>query len=303
MSMPSEVPVPSANNEPLRGLPPVAPPSGRFIVQLFLVPGLIVAVAVLILLGFKFLVGGTRTAEAYLKDLDNANPDVRWRAASDLAQTLQRPESLALASDPKFGLDLADRLQAALDDIKKDEEATAKRTQKLAELERQAAWRALEPKRNYVLFLSASLGSMTVPVGAPLLGEIATNDRGGDPKGIALRRRRAVWALANLGDNLGRFQQLSATEKDAAIARLEQEAAGKGKRAEWAAAALAYLKDKKPLGVDRALAECAQDSDPFLRELVAFALKYWDGDEIEPTLVKLSRDTGEGTTIEVGEGD
>ena len=42
--MQSEAAVPGNNDVP-RGLPPVTPPSGRFIVQLFLVPGVIVAVA------------------------------------------------------------------------------------------------------------------------------------------------------------------------------------------------------------------------------------------------------------------
>src|SRR6266404_6979094 len=127
MSMQPEAPVPSANESP-KGLPPVAPPSGRFIVQLFLVPGLIVAVAVLILLGFKFLVGGTRTPQEYLRDLDDPNPDVRWRAASDLAQVLNRPESLALASDPKFGLELTSRLRDTLAEINYEEKLARKRT-------------------------------------------------------------------------------------------------------------------------------------------------------------------------------
>src|SRR5712671_5220379 len=104
MSMQPEAPVPSANESP-KGLPPVTPPSGRFIVQLFLVPGLIVAVAVVILMGFRYLVGGSRSTEHYLRDLDNPNADIRWRGAHDLAQVLKRPESLALASDPKFALD------------------------------------------------------------------------------------------------------------------------------------------------------------------------------------------------------
>jgi hypothetical protein len=283
----------------------VAPPSGRFIIQLFLVPGLIVAVAVLILLGFKSLVGSTRTADEFLRDLDSSNSDVRWRAASDLAQVLKRPESLALASDPKFGLDLAERLQAGLDEIKKDEDAARKKTQRQGKDEQDAAWRSLAPKRSYVLFLSACLGNMAIPVGAPILCDMATDDKGPDPKSVALRRRRAVWSLANLGDNLSRYRELPERDRAEVASVLEREAGGHGKRAQWARAALAYLKDKKSLGVDRALAQTARpsDGDPYLRELVAFALKYWEGDEVEPTLAELARDPGEGTTIEVSEDD
>ena len=84
------------------GLPPVVAPSGRFIAQLFLVPGLIVAAAVVVLLAFSWLAGGRRSPEAFLRDLDSTNPDIRWRTASDLAQVLRRdPE---LASNADFGL-------------------------------------------------------------------------------------------------------------------------------------------------------------------------------------------------------
>src|SRR5207302_117404 len=83
--------------------------------------GLIVAVAVLILLGFRYLVGGARTTENYLRALDSPNADIRWRGAHDLAQVLKRPESLALASDPHFALDLAERLRRALDELDRAE--------------------------------------------------------------------------------------------------------------------------------------------------------------------------------------
>src|SRR5205823_2534277 len=100
----------SENQTP--GLPPVVPPSGRFIAQLFLVPGLIVAGAVIVLLGFTWLSGGNRGAKAFLRDLDSGNPDIRWRTASDLAQVLKRDEKLA--ADPAFGLELAGLLKRAL---------------------------------------------------------------------------------------------------------------------------------------------------------------------------------------------
>jgi hypothetical protein len=294
MSMQSQVPPPSANEAP-KGLPPVAPPSGRFIVQLFLVPGLIVAVALLIVLGIKFLVGGTRTPEEFLKDLDNPNPDIRWRAASDLAQVLKRPESLELASDPKFGLDLAQRLETALKELHEGDKTAGKPGKKEADAEQD------------VMFLSACLGNMTLPVGADLLCTIARDTRGKDPKAVALRRRRAVWSLANLGDNLDRFKQLAPDQQKEIMGQLAADAKGSGSRAKRAEISLNYLKsnDKKLLKVDQALAECIEpeDGDPFLREMVAFALRYWDGDLVEETLEKLSRDQGRGAAVEVGEAD
>jgi hypothetical protein len=299
MSMQPEAPVPSAN-EPSKGLPPVAPPSGRFIVQLFLVPGLIVAVAVLILVGFKFLVGGTRTPNEFLRDLDSPNPDVRWRAASDLAQVLNRPESLALASDPRFGLELASRLQDTLVDINNEEKLARKRTRPDTKKPPPPSGQLLAPKRRYALFLINCLGNLTVPVGAPLLCEVAQNTDGTDVKWIALRRRRAVWALANLGNNLHRFQELSTAEQEAVLAILESEvSASREERASAARSALEYLKGKQPLHVDETLVQCAADNDPFLRVMVAFALKYWDGPQVQRTLWKLSGDDGHGEAIEV----
>src|SRR5437899_3558172 len=109
--------------EPSKGLPPVQAPSGRHIAQLFLIPGLIVAGAVTILLGFSWLAGGSRTPEQFLKNIDSANPDVRWRAANDLAQVLKRDDKLA--ADSSFGLRLAERLARALEELEKDEKTHA----------------------------------------------------------------------------------------------------------------------------------------------------------------------------------
>src|SRR4051812_24089917 len=112
-------PPPTTNGQ---GLPPVQPPSGRQILRLFVVPALIVLVLVgLFLVGpslarglgrlFGLASADTRSADGFLRDLDSSNPEVRWRAASDLAQVLLRkPE---LASDADFALALAERLRSA----------------------------------------------------------------------------------------------------------------------------------------------------------------------------------------------
>ena len=117
-SSPPPAPITQA---PVRGLPPVTPPSGRFIAQLFLVPGMIVLVAVVMLLAFRYLLGGGYVPANFLKQLDSDNADIRWRGASDLAQVLKRPESMHLKSDPAFALDLAQRLRTGLDDLIQEE--------------------------------------------------------------------------------------------------------------------------------------------------------------------------------------
>src|SRR6266545_4835536 len=119
--MQSNTPAPVDSNGAPKGLPPVAPPSGRFIAQLFIIPMLIVAVGALIILGSSYLVRSSHTPQKFLDSLDSDNPEIRWRGAHDLAQVLKRPESIALASDVTFALDLAERLERAVAELEKAE--------------------------------------------------------------------------------------------------------------------------------------------------------------------------------------
>src|SRR5262249_31744964 len=115
---------------------------------------------------------------------------------------------------------------------------------------------------------------------------------------------QALWALANLGDNLKRFQRLIPERQQMVLAELQAEGDGVGERAEWARAALGYMTGPRAqklqgLGVDKALTFCAADSDPFLREITAFALNFWEGDatergRLEEALAKLAVDGGQG---------
>ena len=91
------------------GLPPVEPPSGRFLAQLFLVPLLIVSFLVLLALAGLWWSRGRyapdegATGEHFVRELQSENADVWWRGAHELAQVIKRPKSLALASSPRFG--------------------------------------------------------------------------------------------------------------------------------------------------------------------------------------------------------
>ena len=96
-----------------------------FIAQMFLVPGLIVAGAVVLLLGFSWLAGGIKSRDRLLEDLASHNPDIRWRTANDLAQVLKRdPE---LATDAQFGLELAGQLRETMTNFDRDEASAAAR--------------------------------------------------------------------------------------------------------------------------------------------------------------------------------
>src|SRR5579872_3124829 len=286
------------------GLPPVAPPTGRFIVQLFLVPALIVALLVIVAMGFQAFFGllfGPRSPDYYLKRLDEPNAEVRWRTAADLAQVLLRDDHLA--SDPDFGLKLADRLNKAHENNKDAEEAFAKRVGGLSPDDAERERKKLEGERNYIAYLSASLGNFMLPVGAPVLKELATQETGMEPRALFEQRGQALWALMNLGEKCKRFDKLNPVEQANIIARLDA-AIDRCEHADWATETRDYLQARqagKPtaLGVDETLEKCADAEQPYLRKLAAMGLNFWSGtdaenERIEKTLEKLSYDDGHG---------
>ena len=212
---------------PPAGLPPVAPPSGKLMLQLFLVPGLIVAVLVAVALAWRWLFGGPVSKADFLDKLHNDNPEVRWRAAEQLAQVLLRDDELA--SDGDFARQLGLMLIATRDQSRQAEKAfldfqTSLGKQDLNEQQRKdkldAERKKVEADRTFISFLTASLGDFMVPVGAAALKEIASEKEGLDLKALVLRRRQAVWALANLGENLKRFDALTGPEKDGVLDRM-----------------------------------------------------------------------------------
>jgi hypothetical protein len=300
---PAAPPIP----DPLKGLPPVQPPSGRHIAQLFLVPGLIVGGAVTILLGFSWLAGGSRTPQQFLKNIDSANNDIRWRAASDLAQVLKRDEKLA--SDPAFAMQLAGRLQKALEEMDRLEKDQPKQESAAGAKDGTAnTTKPLTAQRAYVQYLGACLGNLSIPIGVPLLTDLARHGRGSDVKVRALTRRQAVWALANLGEGIKRFDKLSDARKAEIHRALEGESlTATGDAKAWATSALAWTEGKGSLGVIPALADCAKDEqDVFLREQAALALNFWEGDAAEKVLAedslfRLAHDNGRGERFEIPE--
>jgi hypothetical protein len=287
----------------LKGLPPVTPPSGKFIAQLFVVPGIIVAVAVGCIWFVSWLVGGYLTPEQFLKDLRSTNAEVRWRRASDLAQVLKRDETLA--ANAKFSLDLADLLRQALRDSDESERRQIDRLRRKQTDESAETPKELQDERAFIEFLIASMGNFSLPTGVPLLNEIALKEDGADRATIALRRQLAVWALANVAENLKRYDRLPAERKTLVLSELDAETADRSAdRSRSARQALDYLQARcsgtlQAMDVDQTLARCATDDDPTLRKFVALALTFWQGSQTEnermdQTLLTLSRDDGHG---------
>jgi hypothetical protein len=275
---------------------------------LFLKPALIVAglVGVLVLFSWagKFLSSkgwaGGRAPEQFLQGLDDTNKTVRWQTASDLAQVLLRDDRLA--SDPTFNLALADRLDRARSDSAAAEQALAARLTTLDTPALTSEREKLETERQYVLYLSACLANFMLPAGAPVLEDMAVQDKGLEPRALAQRRRLVLWALANLGENLKRFDHLPADRQDAALAGLDT--AADGAQGRWAHQSADYLRRRREghadaLGMDRVIATCAAADDPAVREYAALASNFWSGTaaedaRIEQALVRLAHDDGRG---------
>jgi hypothetical protein len=293
--------------DPARGLPPVVAPSGRFIVQLFLVPGLIVGGLLLVVGGLTWLSGGGGVGHKkdYLANLRSANPDIRWRTASDLAQVLRRDEKLA--SDVDFGLDLTDVYRQALDDLRRFEKEAAEPVAETAGDAAQKLTKARQKffsQRSYVQYLGNCLGNLRTPVGEVTLAGVARNPALSDGKSATLLRRQAVWSLAALGHNLQEVQRAPADRKAAVLEQLDRSPVSS---TDARRAADSLRGQGRSAGIE-ALLECAESDDPFLRKLTAHALTFWSGTpaedkKIEDALLRLARDDGRGTAIVVTEKD
>jgi hypothetical protein len=313
--MPADSPLTPPPNGEVKsdpGLPTVTPPTGSMFFRLFGVPALIVGGLVLVLIVGQPLLGkfskyflgrawGSASPSQFLRDLDNTNKEVRWRAANDLAQVLLRDDNLA--SDSAFALQLTQRLRRTLDSSAPFEKIYAEHAAKLSPDEETRERTKLEPDRDYIVLLAQCLSRFMVPVGAPILEELAVQQSGLDPRALSARRRQALWALANLGENVKRFDNLSAEQQAAVLSQLET-AAGDGEQASAAKKTFDYLKRRQEgrpnaLGVDQVIEKCADAEDPSLRELAAFVANFWSGtpaenQRIEKTLLRLCDDPGRG---------
>ena len=153
-------------------LPPVEPPNAAFLVQLFLVPGVIVAIIVAVWLAFHWLAHLGSDPQAYVKTLRRDN-EGRWQAALNLANDLRGPGGGALKSDEALATELG-RILA--------DEATSGRSG--------------EQSQTLRLYLCRALGEFSIPAAAGPL--VARARETSDPQ----TARAAVEALAVLATNL-----------------------------------------------------------------------------------------------------
>ena len=152
-------------------LPPVEPPSAGFLVQLFLVPGLIVAIIVGVWLTFHWLAHLGQDPQAYVRTLRRDN-EGRWQAALNLANDLRGPGGSELKADGALATELGKIL---------DDESKSGRTGEQSKMLR--------------VYLCRALGEFTCPEALPPL---LARARDADPATVS---RAAVEALAVYAGN------------------------------------------------------------------------------------------------------
>ncbi|MGZ0168481.1 MAG: HEAT repeat domain-containing protein [Planctomycetales bacterium] len=128
---------PDSIDDPADGLPenlpPVQPPSAGFIMQLFLVPGLIVAAVIAVWALFGKLSASEQDWRHLVAEVRSNNEHRRWRGATGLAQMLRADVELKesgnqLSTNPQIAKELATLLTELLNEPTQDEELTSQQS-------------------------------------------------------------------------------------------------------------------------------------------------------------------------------
>jgi HEAT repeat protein len=173
----------SSNSPPSRGLspdealPPVEPPNAGFILQLFIVPGVIVVVVVMIWVMFSWLAQKGNDSEAFVRALGRNN-EARWQAAFNLANALRGERNSTdapLKNDSKLAAQLAEILDSEIEAGNLDNNSLTLR-----------------------IYLCRALGEFRVTDALPTLIKAATTER--DPKEADVRRA-AIEGIALAASN------------------------------------------------------------------------------------------------------
>ena len=168
---------PQERFSPHDALPPVEPPNAGFILQLFIVPGIIVVVVVMIWLMFNWLAHMGNDSDAFVRALARNN-EARWQAAYNLATALQaerRSGQQQLTVDKRLAEQLAGILNTEIDAGSMDERPITLR-----------------------IYLSRALGEFRVDDGLPTLIKAATIQRDEREADV---RRAAIEGIALLAAN------------------------------------------------------------------------------------------------------
>lgn len=160
-------------------LPPVQPPSARFIVQLFVVPGLIVAAIFGVWVLFGKLAAPDTDWRSQLVELQHPNKHRRWRGALGLAQMLKADQDLGESSQHLArNREMAQTLSQTLtDELKRVDQS--------------------DEEFNYQAFLARTLGLFDLPdVVFPALKQAMAPERDREV------RKNAISSIAVMTDRM-----------------------------------------------------------------------------------------------------
>jgi HEAT repeat protein len=241
-------------------LPPVEKPSARFIVQLFVVPMLIVAVVVVGWVAFRGLVRRTTLDPNKLVEGIESGPSVaRWQRANDLANILQDKRYTSFRRDRTSAAQLArilDREMNPPEDGRTEEERAA-----------------------FPYFLAMALGQFDVPDGLDTLLKAA--DKASDK----LVRYAALEAIAARASNLQQLdppEQLVHPELERTLLRLASDEDPKLRRR----SVFALGKIASPAAIER-LEVMTDDPDSDTRYNAAVALAHHGNAKAVETLAEM----------------
>jgi hypothetical protein len=164
---------PAAPND---ALPPVEPPSAAFLVQLFLIPGIIVGVIVLVWVLFNWIAhSGSGDPQEYIEALKRNSSDV-WQKADFFADMLRNDRHNELKNNPALAGELADILDQKIASGEMDQSSIDLR-----------------------VYLSSALGLFNTPAGLPALLKAVKTNR--DEAELPVRRA-ALDAIGQLAVNV-----------------------------------------------------------------------------------------------------
>lgn len=174
-------------------LPPVQPPDSGFLVQLFVIPGLIVLIILSVWGGIQWLASSTNDPEAFVRALSRPTSG-RWQTAHNLADVLRNPGNSELRRHRGLALKLGALLESEM-----------------------AAGDTSEESVKLQVYICHALGQLELPeVVGPLAKAAAPARRGEEAivrvsalRGLALFADRFPQLLDEATPNRGEISQLA----------------------------------------------------------------------------------------------
>jgi hypothetical protein len=258
-----------------QSLPPVAPPTATFILQLFLIPLLIVTIVVMLWLLFSWVAHMGRDNAADLAKAIIRDDTTSWQRAYELADLLHSPDPkyAALRTDAGLARSLAKFLERDLAEPLPPQQKSLGGSPKYATYSEAQAPHGSDRRARVMrrMYLCRSLGSFSVPEGLPVLIRAAKQET--DPVEVQVRFS-ALEAISLLADNCGTETVRDNPEAMKAILETSREADDTG-------VPPASEKDGEPT-LYRPHAE--------LRAVAAFCLGVVGGDEAMTRLTQMLHD-------------